>query len=43
MRYELLGRGEMLALRTRLGSWLAGGALHGTIARAGLPKTMLAA
>ena len=30
----------LLALRTRVGAWLAGEPLHGTIWRAGLPKTM---
>jgi hydroxymethylglutaryl-CoA lyase len=30
----------LLALRTRVAQWLEGEALHGSIARAGLPKTM---
>ncbi len=33
----------LIALRGRVAQWLDGEALHGTIARAGLPKTMLAA
>ncbi len=33
----------LLALRGRVATWLEGEALHGTIARAGLPKTMIAA
>ncbi len=31
----------LLALRTRMGDWLAGEPLHGAIWRAGLPKTLL--
>ncbi len=34
---------RLLALRARVAGWLEGEALHGTIWRAGLPKTMLAA
>ena len=30
---------RLLALRTKLGGWLAGETLHGTLWRAGLPKT----
>jgi hydroxymethylglutaryl-CoA lyase len=30
----------LIALRAQLGQWLAGEPLHGTIARAGLPRTM---
>jgi hydroxymethylglutaryl-CoA lyase len=33
----------LLALRSRVAGWLDGETLHGTIARAGLPKTMAAA
>jgi hydroxymethylglutaryl-CoA lyase len=32
---------QLLALRGRLGEWLAGETLHGSLWRAGLPKTML--
>jgi hydroxymethylglutaryl-CoA lyase len=32
---------QLLALRARLGEWLEGETLHGTLWRAGLPKTML--
>ena len=31
---------ELIALRARVAQWLEGEALHGSIARAGLPKTM---
>jgi hydroxymethylglutaryl-CoA lyase len=34
---------RLIALRARVAGWLEGEALHGTIARAGLPKTMRAA
>jgi hydroxymethylglutaryl-CoA lyase len=34
---------RLLALRTQVAKWLDGEALHGSIARAGLPKTMAAA
>jgi hydroxymethylglutaryl-CoA lyase len=34
---------RLLALRTKVAGWLEGEALHGSIARAGLPKTMAAA
>ena len=30
----------LIALRGRVGQWLEGEALHGSIARAGLPKTL---
>ena len=30
----------LLSLRAKLGQWLAGETLHGTLWRAGLPKTM---
>ena len=33
----------LLALRERAAGWLAGVELHGTLARAGLPKTFAAA
>lgn len=33
----------LLALRTRIAGWLEGEPLHGVIARAGLPRTMIAA
>lgn len=35
--------GKLLALRGRVATWLEGAPLHGTIWRAGLPKTMQAA
>ena len=34
---------RLIALRERLGGWLDGEALHGSLWRAGLPKTLLAA
>lgn len=34
---------RLLALRGHIGQWLEGESLHGTIARAGLPKTLVAA
>jgi len=34
---------RLIALRERLGGWLDGETLHGTLWRAGLPKTLLAA
>ena len=34
---------RLIALRAQVAGWLEGEALHGAIARAGLPKTMLAA
>jgi len=34
---------RLLALRAKVAGWLAGESLHGSIARAGLPKTMVAA
>jgi hydroxymethylglutaryl-CoA lyase len=34
---------RLIGLRERLGRWLDGETLHGTLWRAGLPKTMLAA
>lgn len=34
---------QLLALRTRLAGWLAGETLHGTLWRAGLPRTFTAA
>jgi hydroxymethylglutaryl-CoA lyase len=34
---------RLIALRTKVAAWLEGEALHGSIARAGLPKTMAAA
>jgi len=34
---------RLIALRSRLAQWLAGETLHGTLWRAGLPKTMTAA
>ncbi len=34
---------RLIALRGRIGGWLEGEALHGAIARAGLPKTLVAA
>jgi hydroxymethylglutaryl-CoA lyase len=34
---------RLLALRSRIGQWLEGEALHGAIWRAGLPKSMVAA
>jgi hydroxymethylglutaryl-CoA lyase len=34
---------RLIALRAQVAAWLEGETLHGTIARAGLPKTMLAA
>jgi len=33
----------LIALRARLAQWLAGETLHGSLWRAGLPKTMLSA
>jgi len=33
---------KLLALREKLAAWLAGATLHGTLWRAGLPKTMTA-
>ena len=33
----------LLALRAQVAGWLQGEALHGTLWRAGLPKTLLAA
>lgn len=38
-----LDMGRLLALRQRVGQWLDGEALHGSIARAGLPRTLAAA
>ena len=35
--------GRLIALRARLGEWLSGETLYGTLWRAGLPKTMTAA
>ena len=34
---------QLMALRSRVAGWLEGEALHGTLWRAGLPKTLLAA
>jgi hydroxymethylglutaryl-CoA lyase len=34
---------QLLALRAKVAGWLAGETLHGTLWRAGLPKTFLAA
>jgi hydroxymethylglutaryl-CoA lyase len=34
---------KLIALRTKVAGWLAGESLHGTIWRAGLPKTLQAA
>ena len=34
---------RLIALRAKVAGWLEGEELHGTIWRAGLPKTMLAA
>jgi hydroxymethylglutaryl-CoA lyase len=34
---------KLIALRGRLAGWLEGESLHGSLWRAGLPKTMLAA
>jgi hydroxymethylglutaryl-CoA lyase len=31
---------RLIALRTRIAQWLEGETLHGTLWRAGLPKTM---
>ncbi len=36
------GFNELLALRAKLATWLHGESLHGSLWRAGLPKTMLA-
>jgi hydroxymethylglutaryl-CoA lyase len=33
--------GRLLALRERLATWLQGETLHGSLWRAGLPRTML--
>ena len=35
--------GRLVALRARLAQWLTGETLHGSVWRAGLPKTLLAA
>jgi hydroxymethylglutaryl-CoA lyase len=32
--------GKLMALRAQLAQWLAGECLHGSIAQAGLPKTL---